>query len=691
MPFDETSSSHIFTSGGRLTGTLICKPVAGTAICFGEERADVPALRRFTETLDVIAGDQSIFQPIRARAFRFAGGPVPPPQVGEGIIAFIASVLQVSNDGAPYVPLSAGIGGNLDDAYHFGAFGTGRLISANEGAVEITATVTVGLTLNVIGTAFHGSAIGTGRGSISCMGSGLLSERFGFDAQAFGAASTAFGREAQAGQAGAQNFTTSVGYQSLCGGGSFSIALGALALASNSNSTAVGAQSIANEDSVAVGNGASANGGLPFSPKIAIGWLARADAINSTAVGGVAQAGTLVGVTSTECVAIGAVARAGASFAGCGQGVAVGNTAEAFSQGSVAIGFAARGGDNLGLNVRAVAIGFTSRSDGIESISIGATPQALGNQAIAIGTVAQANAQDGIAIGNQARANFSGCVAIGRSVSLTSTSVGVNSVLIGNNAGNFAATHGDNVINIGSFAGTSGRSSLNSIAIGTVAQVLFPASSGIAIGLSSFVSGAGNPGIAIGSVSFCSAVNGIALGVLSNCGGVSGIALGRGTFATGLQSISIGDSATVGAAVVNGVAIGAFSVCDTSGSMAVGSAGAPIENFFLGEGRQVAIVGINPVVISATNSTTVGAGGKFLRLEGGAAGSAAASGGAIDFFTALGGAGTVKANRLRINNAARVADDTSILVDVSGVGLQLITRGAANSGGAGFRVLRVPN
>lgn len=744
MPFDETSSSHIFTSGGKLTGTLICTPVDGTAICFGEERADVPALRRFFDTLDVIAGDESIFQPIRARAFRFAGGPVPPPTVGEGIIAFIGAVLQVSNDGAPYIPLSAGIGGNLDDAYHFGPPGTGRTINADEGAVIIIATIDPGPALSVIGTALHGGAPGTGRGSVFSPGTGANSERYGFGAQAFAGSSVSLGRDALAGTNPAHSQVTAVGAFAVANGGNFSTAIGGSSSASNANSTAVGAFALAGEDSVAIGAQATAVGGLPFSAKVAIGWLSQANAFDCTAVGGGALSGTLLGLGSVENVAIGVNARSGAIFAGGSQSVCVGKNSQTTGLACNAVGFGSRAGNLLGTTFAANAFGQIAIADATGSLAIGHNATSTGQDGIAIGSLASCGALASICIGDLAvttgldsiamgitakgRGNFG--IAIGAFACQNAGDPGfVNgAIFIGHNAGNAAVTHSSNAIGIGDGAGSLGQASLNSVAIGSSSQVLFPAGAGIAIGLSALVSTAANPGIAIGSVSFSSGVNSICLGVLTTGSGAEGVSIGRGANVAAAEGIAIGgDDAAVSASVlagavaaialgagsvvggtdgiaigrravvigpIRGIAIGRGAAVTTANTVVWGDGAFPLNAMFLGAG-QTATPGPVPLgaaafTLKATSAVTAGNTGQTLIIQSGDGAALADAGGSILFGVKL--AGTAgSGTRIQISPVARAVDETAILVDVQGTGLQRVSRGALNSGGAGFRTLRVPN
>lgn len=204
--------------------------------------------------------------------------------------------------------------------------------------------------------------------TVTSVGAGLNSERYGFAASAAGAEALASGNAASA-------------------DGVSSTALGGNATADGANSTAVGsnASTGAAAASTAVGRNATASA----SSAVAIGEGAIATGVNGViAVGKDAQA------SGSQAVALG-----NNSFAGQSEGVAVGQGARANNLRCTAVGrnAIANGSDS-------VAVGQLSGS-GFESVSLGKSANGSGSRSVAVGKNANTGAfANAIAIGKDAAA-----------------------------------------------------------------------------------------------------------------------------------------------------------------------------------------------------------------------------------------------------------------------------------------------
>jgi hypothetical protein len=69
----------------------------------------------------------------------------------------------------------------------------------------------------------------------------------------------------------------------------------------------------------------------------------------------------------------------------------------------------------------------------------------------------------------------------------------------------------------------------------------------------------------------------------------------------------------------------------------------------------------------------------------------ATSGSGIIALNAGGGGGTADAERLRVDNTATAGNTSLLLYDVDNATMERVTVGIADSGGVGFKVLRIPN
>lgn len=199
----------------------------------------------------------------------------------------------VAGPPGPTGPPGPSGGGNLDDAYHFGASGTGRTITADENAVRINkATVDTNNAFEVAVSGGTGlAALFTGA-AISNPGAGTNSERFGSGTTASGNSSLAVGN-------GASVITGATGSVAVGVGASVSnaAALHAVALgdAAFVTTTARG---------ISIGWGAGDNNVASAADNIAIGNGAFVGGLNNCiGLGNFVQAGE--NNTDTDCIAVG--------------------------------------------------------------------------------------------------------------------------------------------------------------------------------------------------------------------------------------------------------------------------------------------------------------------------------------------------------------------------------------------------
>jgi len=203
----------------------------------------------------------------------------------------------------------------------------------------------------------------------------------------------------------ANNESLAIGKGALANGSEFGgfgneTAVGTGAQATTSQASAFGANSQASgQQATAIGQGAKATG---YDGPTAIGYNAEAIGDDGdTAIGYNAK------TTDHDATAIGIEANASGSHA-----VATGHRAEASGNGgSIATGFDAEASD-----VDSIAIGNAADATAPETIAIGAPTDATASEAIAIGVDADADARDAAAVGSGADAGGKGSVALGGSI-----------------------------------------------------------------------------------------------------------------------------------------------------------------------------------------------------------------------------------------------------------------------------------
>ncbi|EFK2994783.1 TPA: YadA-like family protein [Escherichia coli] len=262
-----------------------------------------------------------------------------------------------------------------------------------------------------------------------------------------------------------------------------STAVGFEARAQRKWSTAIGAQTVAGEASLAVGNDANASA----ERSISLG-------ASSIAAGGYSIAlGTEAESNGTRSIAQGAKA------------VSTGNY-------SIAIG----DHSNTGAD-KAIALGNATKATAIMSIALGDSANASKEYSMALRASSKANGTDSIALGRLSLASAANAIAMGAEseAAENATAIGFNADAIGKSS----LALGDNA--------SAGET--NSIAIGQGSE---------ASKLDS---------IALGSNSRSAGENAIALGNNSNAGGKNSLAFGFNTTANGDNAVAIGANSSAGA------------------------------------------------------------------------------------------------------------------------------------------------
>ncbi|HGO5815892.1 TPA: ESPR-type extended signal peptide-containing protein, partial [Mannheimia haemolytica] len=285
--------------------------------------------------------------------------------------------------------------------------------------------------------------------------------------------------------------------------GNSNIALGKNALTTNkdaaslfsSNNIAVGTESktIAASNAIAFGNQAVAGGkGRVADSSIAIGDNAKALDLYATAIGRLAEADRY--------------------------GLAIGSSARAAGEGSVALGQ-----ESLSNSQNTVAIGKGAQALPWRTISIG--QDAGKGQAADI--VGDKNEQ--INIGVKAGENVDGQLNIGIGQSAGSNVLGKGNIALGQNAGQFV--------------GGTNSSVGNNIAIGTNANKYATNTDVVettAIGFGAQASGTRT--VALGKETKATAIDSVAIGTSSQANGASSVAIGLDAIANGSDNLALGHS-----------------------------------------------------------------------------------------------------------------------------------------------------
>ena len=354
----------------------------------------------------------------------------------------------------------------------------------------------------------------------------------GHEAEASGSGETSLGYGAGAnstspnGNRNGVNVGTNAGRYAISGGNNVAVGISAGQYVEGDNNIAQGYSAgyyIKGNENVSIGtnsNVGSATEKLEVSKTVAIGSSAKALTNDSVAIGTEAKSGKVDKFSGERSVAIGA-------------------KAEALGTGGIAIGDNAATTDGH----NGVAIGVYSKTQNEKAISIGAFNKATGVQSIVIAGNYDTKNSDGVSVASGTRATVIGAettVSGNNSVAIgdTNTVASARTYAIGNNINAAAGT--DDSLAFGTRASVQGA---NTIAVGNTAQALTDDS--ITIGRDSKAGKVdkfdGKKSIAIGYASEAMGSNAIALG--SNAAtnnGHDSIAMGTYAKTNGEKTISIG-------------------------------------------------------------------------------------------------------------------------------------------------------
>ena len=401
-----------------------------------------------------------------------------------------------------------------------------------------------------------------------------------------------YASSAQAPASNPENPATAVGPGSKANGEG-AVALGLSSNATGTNAIALGGGSNGGTNKTeATAKYATAIG---FNAKasqenaVALGSSATAAALNSIAMGKNASitaptAGTTLGGQDSIAMGNGASANQHSSISvGLGassngvRSVAIGPKASAKDEDSIAIGTGGVGSDKnnqaFGNNGGSV----TQLLNDISGVQLYYGANSTGKQSIAMGYVA--NAKDsGIAIGNYAVSDIGGGTAIGKSVisrnggvvvGQSSNAIGKNSIAYGNTVkangetstamGYSVTADGQNSVAVGYSNTASGK---NSVSIGSTNQAKNEGS--IAVGRGN--NATNNNVVVIGRDSNASGNQSVAMGANATSKGTYDTAIGNDVTADGDNSVAIGRSATTKSS--SSLAIGTYG---TRGTSATGS------------------------------------------------------------------------------------------------------------------------
>ena len=404
----------------------------------------------------------------------------------------------------------------------------------------------------------------------------------GHEAEASGSGETSLGYGAGAnstspnGNRNGVNVGTNAGRYAISGGNNVAVGISAGQYVEGDNNIAQGYSAgyyIKGNENVSIGTNAnvgSATEKLGVSKTVAIGSSAKALTNDSVAIGTEAKSGKVDKFSGERSVAIGAKAEA----LGTG-GIAIGDNA------------ATTNGHN------GVAIGVYSKTQNEKAISIGAFNKATGVQSIVIAGNYDTKNSDGVSTATAARATVIGAetnvsgeqsVAIGDKNNIASA----RTYAIGNNINAAAGT--DDSLAFGTKAGVGGA---NAIALGNTAKATQDNS--IAQGTESATYG--KQSVSIGY----KAVSGLTAPTASQTNAFS-VSIGNETEALDASTIAIGDKAKAKGGV-DALAVGTQANAMTYKALAIGA-------YSQATGRQSTVIGNDiqgqPSIASGTRSQILG-------------------------------------------------------------------------------------
>ncbi len=324
-----------------------------------------------------------------------------------------------------------------------------------------------------------------------------------------------------------------------------------------------------------------------------------------------------------------------------------------------------------------VSEGFISEGVGVDSFVAGRGAVAGGTDNISIGRGANSGtALDTIVIGagNNDNTTGQGCILIGNNITKSATQGSV--VAIGNNLNVLGAGTciNGNMTAVSSTAGICIQGTIQ----GTVG--------GVAL-LGTITAGANVSSVAIiGQASGSGGV--IAIGDASVASGAGSIAIGRTTTASASESLAIGFSAT--STHVESVALGGSSTTFAANQIVIGNSASRINTVSIGGDTDSAPVSCTWRLANGTGTNI--AGGHFIVQPGLSTGNAVPGQFRVNMGTALASGTTLQTAATRLQVSEGAAGETWLHVyDVDNNALERVTVGAADSGGLGFKLLRIPN
>ena len=340
------------------------------------------------------------------------------------------------------------------------------------------------------------------------------------------------------------------------GAGVGAVAMGRYATASAAGAIAIGdGAQTANANAIAIGRSAKTNG----NQSLAVGLRAQASGTSAMVLGMDAEA------MGNYTTALGHQAKAGSAWTNAigyqaeamgASSVALGTLAKSAANNSLALGDRAQTGDNA---TYAVALGASASATGYASLAVGTSSKAQAESTIAFGNGAQATQVHASAVGRLAKADGASAVALGnqaQAIDASSIAVGTQASAAGNQSlavGLRAKANGQTAMVLGMDAEATGN---YTTAVGHQAKAG-----------SAWTNAIGYQAEAMGSSS-------VALGTLAKSAASGSIAVGdrAQVDATAGSSLALGHHAGVNAGATNAVALGASSVATAANTVSVGAA-----------------------------------------------------------------------------------------------------------------------
>ncbi|WP_412527036.1 YadA-like family protein [Burkholderia lata] len=295
-------------------------------------------------------------------------------------------------------------------------------------------------------------------------------------------------------------------------------ATGMQANALGKNSVAIGSMAMAsNTDTLAIGSGARASG----RNSVAIGINSIASSANTVSVGDVAATRRIVnvsdGVDETDAVTMKQLTDAMHTANKQLDTKMTRMTRDVSSKPGTFVAIEGMGADGSMPNVASIngadptlgtaaAIGVGNAAGGIDAVAIGLQSAAFSDGAVALGSFAQTGVDHpfSVAIGSMVTTNGAGALAIGSNVK----SNGENAVAVGNNG---AMALGNSSIAMGDGATTLGGSA-NGVALGKSAKIGQNVTDAVALGANANVTSGNKGGIALGANSVADRGNALSVG-----------------------------------------------------------------------------------------------------------------------------------------------------------------------------------